>query len=280
MGDSFQAVWFAAAGGSQPCRVELGAGSLVIEPAGGAMVRWPYPALRSDIGGDDREWAFLACPPASGNARLALHDPAVILALAARTSGPVHDDLTGLDAARRRDALRRLVGRLGGSLVIALMLGSGDLARITGQAGALANSPTAVTRSGPPTATACCCWPGPACRRRRCLPSSSGCRPGRPAGCRSFSPRIPTLPRGSSSSAGWRPPHQEPTHGRWRSTGRPSAPASQATERLRPSPLGWIRGSVDPWSVETGHLDRRAAILGVRTLGKLHRRVTSGRKPG
>lgn len=32
MGDSFQAVWFAAEGGSRPCRVELTMGSVVIEP--------------------------------------------------------------------------------------------------------------------------------------------------------------------------------------------------------------------------------------------------------
>jgi len=119
MGDSFQAVWFAAAGGSRPCRVELGAGSLVIEPAGDAAVRWPYPALASEIGGDDREWAFLSCPPASGNARLALHDPAAILALAARTSGHVHDDLTGLDAARRRHAARHRRGLTTGLFAVA-----------------------------------------------------------------------------------------------------------------------------------------------------------------
>jgi predicted Zn-dependent protease len=127
MGDSFQAVWFAAAGGSRPCRVELTMGSVVIEPAGGAAVRWPYPALESEIGGDDLGWAFLSCPQASAGARLALRDPAAIAALAARTSGRVHDDLTGLEAARRRHASRHRRGLVTGLVALAAVALAGWL---------------------------------------------------------------------------------------------------------------------------------------------------------
>jgi Zn-dependent protease with chaperone function len=125
MGDAFQAVWFAAEGGSRPCRVELASGGLVIEPVGGAAVRWPYPALESEVGGDEREWAFLSCPPAGAGARLALRDPAAIAAVAARTSGPVHDDLAGLDAARRRHAWRHRRGLVTGLFALAAVAVAG-----------------------------------------------------------------------------------------------------------------------------------------------------------
>jgi Zn-dependent protease with chaperone function len=127
MGDAFQAVWFAAEGGSRPCRVELTMGSVVIEPPGGAAVRWPYSALESEIGGDDHDWAFLSCPPAGAGARLALRDPAAIAALAARTSGPVHDDLTGFDAARRRHASRHRRGLVTGLVALAAVALAGWL---------------------------------------------------------------------------------------------------------------------------------------------------------
>jgi predicted Zn-dependent protease len=127
MGESFQAVWFAAAGGSQPCRVVLEAGGLVIEPAGGRLVRWPYSTLACQIGGDDREWAFLSCPGADTGARLALRDPAAIAAVAARTSGLVHDELAGLEAARGRHAARHRRGLVTGLFVLAALALAGWL---------------------------------------------------------------------------------------------------------------------------------------------------------
>jgi predicted Zn-dependent protease len=127
VGESFLAVWFAAEGGSQPCRVELEAGGLMIQPNGGRAVRWPYPALACEIGGDDREWAFLSCPGVDDRPRLALQDPATIAAVAARTSGAVRDALSGLDAARRRHAARHRRGLVTGLIVLAAVAVGGWL---------------------------------------------------------------------------------------------------------------------------------------------------------
>jgi len=112
MDGAFNAVCFApGTGRSQPCRVVLESGGLLLEPAGGSAVRWPYPALAGEIGGDDHEWVFLSCPDANpAVARLALRDPGAIAEIAARTTGPVHDVLTGFEAAHRRHARRRRQG--------------------------------------------------------------------------------------------------------------------------------------------------------------------------
>jgi Zn-dependent protease with chaperone function len=127
VGESFQAVWFAAAGGSRPCRVTLESGGLAIEPAGDHAVRWPYPALACEIGGDDREWAFLSCPGVDDGPRLALHDPATIAAVAARTSGLVHENLAGFDAARRRHAAGHRRGLVMGLIVLSAVAVGGWL---------------------------------------------------------------------------------------------------------------------------------------------------------
>jgi predicted Zn-dependent protease len=127
MGESCQAVWFASEGGSRPCRVALEAGGLRIEPAGGEAVRWPYPALACEIGGDDHEWAFLFSAVAGGGARLALRDPAAIAEVAARTSGAVRDALTGLEAARGRHAARQRRGLVTGLCVLAALALAGWL---------------------------------------------------------------------------------------------------------------------------------------------------------
>ena len=127
MGESFQAVWFAAEGGSRPCRVGFESGGLVLEPAGGPPVRWPYPAIDAAIGGDDRDWVFLSCPPASGGARLAVREPDAIAAVAARTTGPVRERLTGAEAARSSHARSRRRGLAGGLVVLAAVAAAGWL---------------------------------------------------------------------------------------------------------------------------------------------------------
>jgi len=118
MGESFEAVWFPAGGGSRPCRVEIGAGGLVVEPAGGSPVRWPYPDLACELGGDEHDWVFLSCPAAGPETRLALRDSAAIAAVAARASGSVRDVLTDLDAVRRRHAHRHRRGLLAGLILV------------------------------------------------------------------------------------------------------------------------------------------------------------------
>jgi predicted Zn-dependent protease len=109
---AFEAVYFApGGGGSRPCRVVLEAGGLRIEPAGGQPVRWPYPGLAAEIGGDEHEWIFLSCLDAGpGVARLALRDPAVIAEIAARTPGPTCDLLTRFEVEHRRHTRRRWRG--------------------------------------------------------------------------------------------------------------------------------------------------------------------------
>jgi predicted Zn-dependent protease len=89
----------------------LESGGLLLEPAGGQPVRWPYPDLAGEIGGDEHEWIFLSCPgAASGVAQLALRDPAAIAAIAARTAGPARDLLARFEAEHRRHARRRWRG--------------------------------------------------------------------------------------------------------------------------------------------------------------------------
>jgi len=92
----------------------LESGGLLLEPAAGPSVRWPYPALAGEIGGDDHEWVFLSCPDANpGVARLAIRDPAAVAELAARTTGPAGDVLARFEAEHRRHARRRRRGLAG-----------------------------------------------------------------------------------------------------------------------------------------------------------------------
>ncbi|MFM8704973.1 MAG: hypothetical protein ACKOHG_14110, partial [Planctomycetia bacterium] len=60
MTDSFSASYFPAdAPGSRPCTVSLESRWLVIEPEGGAPVRWPYESLACEVAGDERAWITL-----------------------------------------------------------------------------------------------------------------------------------------------------------------------------------------------------------------------------
>ena len=99
MPEIFQAVCFLTdTPGSRPCRVALESGGLLIEAAEGPTVRWPYPAVACEPGGDEFDWVFVACPDATpGIARLALRDPEAIAALAARVGGLAHDVLAGFE---------------------------------------------------------------------------------------------------------------------------------------------------------------------------------------
>ena len=129
MPDAFQAVCFlATAAGSRPCRVTLESGGLLIEPRDGPSVRWPYPGLACEPGGDDRDWVFVSCPDASpGVARLGLREPAAIEALAARAAGPARDVLAGFEQRRQRHAHRRRRGLLAGLVAAAVLAAGGWL---------------------------------------------------------------------------------------------------------------------------------------------------------
>jgi predicted Zn-dependent protease len=127
MTDTFEAVCFLATGpGSRPCRVSLEAGGLLIEPRDGPGIRWLYPSLVCEAGGEEHDWIFIACPDAGSDiTRLALRDPAAIAALAARTAGPTHDTLAGYEARRQRHARRRWRGLVAGLLVAGLLVAAG-----------------------------------------------------------------------------------------------------------------------------------------------------------
>jgi beta-barrel assembly-enhancing protease len=129
MPDAFEAVCFSAtAAGSRPCRVSLEAGGLLIEPRDGPPVRWRYPDLACEAGGEEHDWIFIACPDAGSDVtRLALRDPAAIAALAARAAGPAHDVLTGFETGRRRHAGRHRRGLLVGLLAAAVLAAGGWL---------------------------------------------------------------------------------------------------------------------------------------------------------
>jgi predicted Zn-dependent protease len=129
MPDAFEAVCFLAnATGSRPCRLSLQSGGLVIEPRDGPSVRWPYPTLHCEPGGEEHDWVFVSCPDADpGIARLALHDPEAIAALAARTAGPAHEILAGFDERRRGQAGRRRRGLAAGLLAAAVLAAAGWL---------------------------------------------------------------------------------------------------------------------------------------------------------
>jgi len=145
MAESRQAVCFLTnQPGSQPCRLTLESGGLVIEPAAGPAVRWPYPALSCEVGGEDRDWLMISCPAAaSGIAQAALRDPDTIAALAACTSGPTHDLLIGFaDRHQRHTRRTQLALVLGGLVIVVLFIGGWLL--LTRLA------PTLVTASLPP----------------------------------------------------------------------------------------------------------------------------------
>lgn len=129
MPDTFPAVCFlAAAPGSRPCRVTLESGGLVLEPDHGPCVRWPYPALACEPGGEDHDWVFVSCPDANpGVARLALRDPTAIAALATRTTGPAHDVLAGFEERRRRHGTRHRRGLVAGLVALAVLAAAGWL---------------------------------------------------------------------------------------------------------------------------------------------------------
>ena len=121
MAESRQAVCFLTdQPGSQPCRLTLGTGGLLIEPAVGPAVRWPYPDLNCAVGGEDHDWLMVSCPAAaSGIAQVALRDPETIAAIAAGTSGPTHDLLAGFADRHRRHTRRTRLALVLGGLVMA-----------------------------------------------------------------------------------------------------------------------------------------------------------------
>ena len=126
MAESRQAVCFLTdQPGSQPCRLTLETGGLLIEPAVGPAVRWPHPDLSCEVGGEDNDWLMVSCPAtASGIAQVALRDPETIAAIAACTSGPTHDLLAGFaDRHRRHTRRTRLAWALGGLVIIVLFIG-------------------------------------------------------------------------------------------------------------------------------------------------------------
>lgn len=128
MDPGFQAVCFDAAGGSTPCRVTFESGGLVIEPAGRPAVRWPYPTLACEAGGDEHDWVFVSGPATGdGVARLALRDMGPITTLAARTTGPAHELLAGFEAHRRRHARGRRRGLTAGLVAAAVLVTAGWL---------------------------------------------------------------------------------------------------------------------------------------------------------
>jgi predicted Zn-dependent protease len=129
MPETFQAVCFLAARpGSQPCRVGLESGGLLIESREGPTVRWPYPAVVCEPGGEEHDWVFISCPEAAtGVARLALRDPELIGQLAARTTGPAHEALAGFEERQRRHAHRRRQGLVAGLVVAAVLATAGWL---------------------------------------------------------------------------------------------------------------------------------------------------------
>lgn len=122
MSEVFQAVCFAANGGpSLPCRIALETGSLVIEPVDGAAVRWPYGALEAEIGGEERDWAFLSCDTVKGTvARLALRDPAAMAAVASRAWGDARDTLLSVEIQRRCHAGRHRRGLVAGLVALVI----------------------------------------------------------------------------------------------------------------------------------------------------------------
>jgi len=100
----------------------------LIEVEEGPTLRWPYPALACEPGGDELDWVFISCPDANpGISRLAIRDPAAIAALAARTVGPAHDLLTSLEERRRRHVGRIRRGLVAGLLAAALLAVAGWL---------------------------------------------------------------------------------------------------------------------------------------------------------
>lgn len=126
MAESRQAVCFLTdQPGSQPCRLTLETGGLLIEPVVGPAVRWPYPDLSCEVGGEDNDWLMVSCPAtASGIAQVALRDPETIAAIAACTSGPTHDLLAGFaDRHRRHTRRTRLALALGGLVIVVLFIG-------------------------------------------------------------------------------------------------------------------------------------------------------------
>ncbi len=129
MPEIFQAVCFLTdTPGSRPCRVAPESGGLLIEAAQGPTVRWPYPAVACEPGGDEFDWVFVACPDATpGIARLALRDPEAIAALAARVGGPAHDVLAGFEQRRQRHARRGQRGLVAGLVAAALLVAAGWL---------------------------------------------------------------------------------------------------------------------------------------------------------
>lgn len=128
MGMTFQVVCFDARGRSRPCRMTLESGGLALEPEAGSAVRWPYPALAAEAGGDDLEWVFLSCPAAGGDiARLAVRETDVIDEIAAHVTGPARDALTGFHGARHRHRARDRRGLAAGFAAAALLATAGWL---------------------------------------------------------------------------------------------------------------------------------------------------------
>ena len=120
MADSCEAVCFLSdRPGSQPCRLTLETGSLLIQPAGRPAARWAYPGITCEVGGDERDWLLISCPAAAGGIlQLAIRDQETIATLAARTAGPAHDQLAGFAASRNRRTVRRQLGLAIGLLAV------------------------------------------------------------------------------------------------------------------------------------------------------------------
>jgi Zn-dependent protease with chaperone function len=126
MAESRQAVCFLSnQPGSQPCRLTLDTGGLLIEPAAGPAVRWPYPDLNCEVGGEDHDWLMVSCPAAASTvAQVAVRDPDTIAALAACSSGPTRELLACFADHHQRHARRSMVAlAVGGLVVVGLFLG-------------------------------------------------------------------------------------------------------------------------------------------------------------
>lgn len=123
MDTTFEAVCFTGSGRSRPCTVTLETGGLVLRPEGGPAVRWPYPDLHCESGGDESDWVLIAGPAADVDGpRLALHDAEAVAAVAARVLGPSRDVLAGFHALRRRNQRRHQRGLVIGFLTAASLV--------------------------------------------------------------------------------------------------------------------------------------------------------------
>jgi len=110
MADTFTASCFVDdGGGSRPCTVEVASRWIVVRPAGGPPVRWPYDALSYAPTGDERAWLSLTCgrPLDPGVGAVVLREPALVAALATRAPDPCRAVLDGFAAGARSHAGRQ-----------------------------------------------------------------------------------------------------------------------------------------------------------------------------